>query len=127
MSETDEARVRRYTEAIADAESDSIIPTFKELAEAAIAVADEEQAARWEELKELAQQVADTRRRAEATEAELERLTRECLDREATETDARERLRRAEAIARAGLADDSRNAGWHALEAILDAIGSVRV
>lgn len=29
-------------------------------------------------------------------EAEVERLTRECLDREATETDARERLRRAE-------------------------------
>ena len=35
-------------------------------------------------------------RRAEAAEAEVERLTRECLDREATETDARERLRRCE-------------------------------
>ena len=34
--------------------------------------------------------------RAEAAEAEVERLTRECLDREATEVDARERLRRAE-------------------------------
>jgi hypothetical protein len=34
--------------------------------------------------------------RAEAAEAEVERLTRECLDREATETDARERLRQAE-------------------------------
>ena len=66
------------------------------IADAVTAVADEEQAARWEELKELAQQVADTRRRAEAAEAEVERLTRECLDREATETDARERLRRCE-------------------------------
>ena len=36
------------------------------------------------------------RTRAEAAEAEVERLTRECLDREATETDARERLRRCE-------------------------------
>ena len=35
-------------------------------------------------------------RRAEAAEAEVERLTRECLDREATETDVRERLRRCE-------------------------------
>ena len=35
-------------------------------------------------------------RRVEAAEAEVERLTRECLDREATETDARERLRQAE-------------------------------
>ena len=36
-------------------------------------------------------------RRVEAAEAEVERLTRECLDREATElADARERLRQAE-------------------------------
>jgi predicted nucleic acid-binding Zn-ribbon protein len=34
--------------------------------------------------------------RAETAEAEVERLTRECLDRETTETDARERLRRCE-------------------------------
>ena len=35
-------------------------------------------------------------RRVEAAEAEVERLTRDRLDREATETDARERLRRCE-------------------------------
>ena len=40
--------------------------------------------------------VKSERRRAEAAEAEVERLTRECLDREATETDARERLRQTE-------------------------------
>ena len=40
--------------------------------------------------------VKSERRRAETAEAEVERLTRECLDREATETDARERLRRCE-------------------------------
>ena len=36
------------------------------------------------------------RKRADAAEAQVEQLTRECLDREATETDARERLRLAE-------------------------------
>ena len=44
----------------------------------------------WVDATQLAQA------RAEAAEAEVERLTRECLDREATETDARERLRRCE-------------------------------
>lgn len=38
------------------------------------------------------------RARAEAAEAEVERLSRECLDRESSEMDARERLRRFEDV-----------------------------
>jgi hypothetical protein len=79
VSETNEARARRYGRTIWEtsrADESTISATGADIvARAVIAVADEEQA----ELR-----------------AEVERLTRECLDREATETDARERLRRCE-------------------------------
>lgn len=113
VSETDEARVRRYAEAMdPDAFDDGKPKSTRTVAvlqwsvrrkiatdhaRAVIAVADEEQAA-WRAKYDSAQErLAETWRiRAEAAEAEVERLTRECLDREATETDARERLRQAE-------------------------------
>ena len=111
MSETDEARVSRY-EAGAD-------PTPRD--EAAQATPGQA----WHELLNMTEGVrlrrlgdlltaagsvmgltisrdfqadmaAGWKTRAETAEAEVERLTRECLDREATETDVRERLRRCE-------------------------------
>ena len=95
MSETEEARMRRYSAAIWPLNADHVATCSacrREL-QAVIAIADEEQAALRAD-RNVA--YGSAQHRAEAAEAEVERLTRECLDREATETDARERLRQAE-------------------------------
>ena len=121
--EPDEARVRRYAEAIEWPDMpESVRLNAWEMAERVIAVADEEQTAvrgdearvkrdEMERLRAVAagrdedyclcgcsfdEPTLEAIKRAEAAEAEVERLTRECLDRENTETDARERLRQAE-------------------------------
>ena len=93
VNETEEARVRRYVEALPDEWSAS---TYEDAARAVIAIANEEQAALRADRNVAYGMLTSAQHRAEAAEAEVERLTRECLDREATETDARERLRRCE-------------------------------
>ena len=92
VSETEEARVRRYVEALPDEWSAS---TYEDAARAVIAIANEEQAALRADRNVAYGMLTSAQHRAEAAEAEVERLTRECLDR-ATEIDARERLRQAE-------------------------------
>jgi hypothetical protein len=110
VSETEEARIERRVEAIRGLYSSDHDELMLATIRGDIAIADEEQAALRAEverltvltdldanrIQEIEARALDYYSRAETAEAEVERLTRECLDREATESDARERLRQAE-------------------------------
>ena len=88
VSETNEARMRLYAEAgmAGNRAVHGYLPCwdeFEAIARAVIAVADEEQAVLHTMVETSEAHTLYWQTRAEAAEAEVERLTRECLDREA--------------------------------------------